>query len=236
VSLDRKRWALLAADLKFSQLDIARKQADTWRTGLATLTTLLTGVLVVRGRDDVSTLTRPFQIVVAALLGLALILLLWATMWVSRALAGPPGEEILLTGEGLEQWTSGEVRKISTALRWVPIMAAASVIVLAAAVALTWFAPAAQGAPTRLVQVSETGGQITCGTFIGETQHQVILAAPAATVAAPGARATPDARATSIDGSDTAASGRAALATYLPLTTYLPLASVLAIIPVTTCG
>jgi hypothetical protein len=221
VSLDRKRWALLAADLKFSQLDIARKQADTWRTGLATLTTLLTGILVVRGRDDVSTLTRPFQIVVAALLGLALILLLWATMWVSRALAGPPGEEILLTGEGLEQWTSGEVRKISTALRWVPVMAAASVIVLAAAVALTWFAPAAQGASTPLVQVSETGGQISCGTFIGETQHQVVLAAPAATVATPGALAS------SADGRDTAASGR---------TAYLPLASVLAIIPVTTCG
>lgn len=221
MSLDRKRWALLAADLKFSQLDIARKQADTWRTGLATLTTLLTGILVVRGRDDVSTLTRPFQIVVAALLGLALILLLWATMWVSRALAGPPGEEILLTGEGLEQWTSGEVRKISTALRWVPVMAAASVIVLAAAVALTWFAPAAQGASTPLVQVSETGGQISCGTFIGETQHQVVLAAPAATVATPGALAS------SADGRDTAASGR---------TAYLPLASVLAIIPVTTCG
>jgi hypothetical protein len=175
VSLDRKRWALLAADLKFSQLDIARKQADTWRTGLATLTTLLTGVLVLRGRDDVSTLTRPVQIVVAVLLGLALILLLWATMWVSRALAGPPGEEILLTGEDLEQWTSGEVGKISTALRWVPRMAAASVIAVAAAVGVTWFGPAAAGTPAPLVQVSETDGQITCGTFIGETQHQLIL-------------------------------------------------------------
>jgi hypothetical protein len=178
VSLDRKRWALLAADLKFSQLDIARAQADTWRTGLATLTTLLTGVLVIRGRDDVSALTRPFQIVAAALLGLALILLLWATMWLSRALAGPPGEEILLTGEGLEQWTSGEVRKISTALRWVPSMAAASVVAVAAAVGVTWFGPAATSAP--LVRVTETSGQITCGTLIGETQRQVILTPPAA--------------------------------------------------------
>lgn len=180
MSLDRKRWALLAADLKFSQLDIARKQADTWRTGLATLTTLLTGVLVVRGRGDVSTLTRPFQIVVAALLGAALILLLWATMWLSRALAGPPGEEILLTGEGLEQWTNDEVRKISKALRWVPGLAAASVIAVAAAVGLTWFAPAAQGTSAPLVQVSETDGQTTCGTFAGETTHQLILTLAAA--------------------------------------------------------
>jgi hypothetical protein len=177
VSLDRKRWALLAADLKFSQLDIARKQADTWRTGLATLTTLLTAILVVKGRNDVSTVTRPFQVVVAVLLGLALILLLWATMWVSRALAGPPGEEILLTGEGLEQWTSGEVRKISTALRWAPGLAAVSVIVVAAAVGLTWFAPAQNPATTPLVRVTETTGQ-ACGGLIGETSHQVILTAP----------------------------------------------------------
>ncbi len=141
MSLDRKRRALLAADLKFSQLDIARQQAGTWRTGLATLTTLLTGVLVVRGRDDLSALTRPFQIVVAVLLGLALVLLLWATMWVSRALAGPPGEEILLTGETLEEWTRVEVKKISTALRWAPRLAAASVLPVAIAVAFDLVRP-----------------------------------------------------------------------------------------------
>ena len=228
MSLDRKRWALLAADLKFSQLDIARKQADTWRTGLATLTTLLTGVLVVRGKDDVSTLTRPFQIVVAALLGAALILLLWATMWVSRALAGPPGEEILLTGEGLEQWTSGEVRKISKALHWVPGMAAASVIAVAAAVGVTWFGPtAATAGSVPLVQVSEIGGQTTCGTLVGETQHQVILTAPATTTPA---TTTPAALTTSTSGPAATTSGRTAL------TTYLPLAAVVTITPVTTCG
>jgi hypothetical protein len=51
-----------------------------------------------------------------------------ATMWLSRALAGPPGEEILLTGEGLEQWTQGEVRKISKALCRAPKLAAVSVL------------------------------------------------------------------------------------------------------------
>lgn len=173
MSLDRKRWALLAADLKFSQLGIARQQASAWRTGLATLTTLLTGVLVVKGRDDASALTRPFQIVVAALLGLALVLLLWATMWVSRALAGPPGEEILLTGENLEQWTRAEVKKISTALRWTPRLAAASVLAVAVAVAFTWFAPAQENTP--LVQVTDSTGQQACGKLIGATGQQLLL-------------------------------------------------------------
>lgn len=174
MSLDRKRWALLAKDLKFSQLDIARKQADTWRTGLATLTTLLTGVLVVKGRSDLSRLTLPFQIVVAVLLGVALVLLLGATLWVSRALAGPPGEEILLTGEGLEEWTRGEVQKVSKALYWVPQLAAASVVIVAAAVALTWFAPGRTDSTTPLVRIVDTSGQ-SCGKLVGVASHQLVL-------------------------------------------------------------
>jgi hypothetical protein len=184
VSLDRKRWALLAQDLKFSQLDIARKQADTWRTGLATLTTLLTGVLVVKGRDAASALTLPFQVVVAVLLGLALILLLWATMWVSRALAGPPGEEILLTGEGLERWTQGEVREISKALYWVPKLAAASLLIVAAAVAFTWFAPAHDASTTPLVQVTGPSGQ-SCGELVGASNRQLVTRTTTATTLIP---------------------------------------------------
>jgi hypothetical protein len=184
VSLDRKRWALLAQDLKFSQLDIARKQADTWRAGLATLTALLTGVLVVKGRGDASALTLPFQIVVAVMLGVALVLLLWATIWVSRALAGPPGEEILLTGEGLEQWTQGEARKVSKALYWVPQLAIAGVLMVAAAVAFTWFAPARDASASPLVQVTGPSGQ-SCGELVGASKRQLVIRTTAATTLIP---------------------------------------------------
>ncbi|HXL93308.1 MAG TPA: hypothetical protein VN969_30635 [Streptosporangiaceae bacterium] len=184
MSLDRKRWALLAQDLKFSQLDIARKQADTWRTGLATLTTLLTGVLVVKGRDDVSALTLPFQVLVAALLGLALVLLLWATIWVSRALAGPPGEEIMLTGEGLEQWTYDEVGKISKALRWVPQLAVASILAVAGAVALTWFAPDQHTSTAPFVQVTDPSGQ-SCGELVGASDHEMVIRTATSTTLIP---------------------------------------------------
>ena len=184
MSLDRKRWALLAQELSFSQLDIARKQADTWRTGLATLTTLLTGVLVIKGREDVSELTLPFQVVVAVLLGLALILLLTATIWVSRALAGPPGDEILLTGETLEEWTRDEVHKVSSALHWVPRMAAASVLLVAAAVAFTWFSPVRAASTQPLVQVEDKSGQ-TCGALIGSAENQLVIRTATSTTVLP---------------------------------------------------
>lgn len=173
MSLDRKRWAIIAADLKFSQLDVARKQAEAWRTGLAALTALLTAILVLKGQDNVSALTEPSRTLVVVLLGLALFLLLAATMLVSRALAGPPGEEILLTGEGLEDWTRHEVKKISTAIGWAPWLAVAGIVAIAAAVGVTWLAPA-RDTSVPLVQVTERNGQ-TCGEFIGVARQQVIL-------------------------------------------------------------
>lgn len=174
MTLDNKRWAQLASELKFSQLDTARKQAEVWRAGLAALTALLTVIFVLKGRDNVGDLTEPYQATVVGLLGLALLLLLVATMWVSRALAGPPGEEILLTGEEVAKWTRGEVRKISTALRWAPMMAAIGVVAVAAAIGLTWLAPA-QGTGNPLVQVAESVGHITCGQLIGVSNHELII-------------------------------------------------------------
>lgn len=173
MTLDRKRWAQLASELKFNQLDTARKQAEVWRAGLAALTTLLTAVFVLRGRDNVSDLTEPYQAIVVGLLGLALALLLIATLWVSRALVGPTGKEILLTGERVEQWTKEEVRRISVALRWARMSAATGVAAVAAAISVTWLAPAQDAAP--LVQVTQSTGQQSCGQLIGVSDRQLIL-------------------------------------------------------------
>lgn len=174
MTLDRKRWAQLASELKFSQLDTARKQAEVWRAGLAALTALLTAVFVLKGRDNASDLTEPYEAIVVGLLGLALALLVIATLWVSRALAGPAGEEILLTGERLEQWTKKEVRRISVALRWAPMSAATGVVAVAVAIGVTWLAPA-QDAAAPLVQVTQSTSQQSCGQLIGVSDRQLIL-------------------------------------------------------------
>jgi hypothetical protein len=177
VSLDRKRWLLLAQDLKFHQLDVVRKQADTWRAGLVTLTTLLTGVLIVKGRSDASAVPTVYQAAVAALLAAALALLLASTLWLSRALAGTTKQQ-LLTGEGLEEWAAREARKAARAVAWAPGMAATSVILVAAAAGVTWFAPSAMQQPANpLVRITVSNGQ-SCGALVGETRQEVIITAP----------------------------------------------------------
>jgi hypothetical protein len=184
MTLDSKRWAQLASELKFSQLDTARKQAEVWRAGLAALTALLTAVFVLKGRDNVSDLTEPWQALVVGLLGLALALLLLATLLVSRALAGPAGRPILLTGTEVERWTKAEVGKISTALRWAPLSAAVGVVAVATAIGVTWLAPA-QDAAASLVQVTESTGQQSCGQLIGVTGRQLIVRPPSGPVLIP---------------------------------------------------
>jgi hypothetical protein len=173
MSLDSKRWALMAQELKFRQLDVARQQAETWRTGLATLTALVTAVLVIKGRDNVSQLAQPYRTSVVLLLGGALSLLIWATMLVSRAIAGPPGKEILLSGEGLQVWTAQEVDKISHSIRWAPLLAIGGIAAVAVSVGLTWLAPA-ESTNGMLIQVNEKTVQI-CGKMIALDQHQVIV-------------------------------------------------------------
>jgi hypothetical protein len=184
MTLDDKRWAQLASNLKYTQLDTARKQAEVWRAGLAALTALLTAIFVLKGRDNVSDVVEPYQAIVVGLLGLALLLLLTSTIWVSRALAGPAGQEILLVGEEVERWTKAEVRKISASLRWAPFLVALGVIAVAAAIALTWLAPAKDPSQP-LVQVTDSAGHRSCGQLIGVTNQQLVVAPAAGPIVVP---------------------------------------------------
>ncbi|MFI0405827.1 hypothetical protein [Actinomadura sp. 3N508] len=173
MSLDLKRWALMAYEMQFQQLDAARKQAESWRTGLTALTALLGTVLIVKGRDSFAELTPPFRWLIALLLGAALAMLVWATMLVVRAVAGPPGEKIILSGEALKAWTAAEVAHIATAIRAATRLTLGGVCAIALAVGLTWLGPAEK--PTSsLVQVEHDRGRL-CGELIGADQRQLVI-------------------------------------------------------------
>jgi hypothetical protein len=53
-------------------------------------------------------------------------------------------------------------------------MAAAGVVAVAAAIGLTWLAPA-QSTTTPLVQVTESTGQQSCGQLIGVSNRELIV-------------------------------------------------------------
>lgn len=173
MSLDDKRWAQKAQELKFTQLDSARKQAEGWRTGLGGLTALLSAVLVLKGRDNITTLAAEARWAVVVLLGVALAMLVTATLLAVRAASGRPGQEHLRTGERLQRWTRQEVRRIAQAIRRAAWLATLAITCVAAAVGTTWLAPTAKPDPT-LVEVRHQAGRV-CGELTGADSRSLTL-------------------------------------------------------------
>lgn len=174
MSVDRKRWAQRAQELRFTQLETARRQAEGWRTGLAGMTALFGAVLVVKGRDNVAGLTPAFRWLVVLTLGAALGLLVRATLLAVRACWGEPGEECLLSGEDLRAWTAREVIEITHAIRRAARLAVASVVALAFAVACTWLGPSGQS--DRPLFLVEHDAVQTCGALISSDHGRLRLA------------------------------------------------------------
>jgi hypothetical protein len=167
---------MLAQDLTFEQLSIVHKQAEGWRTALASFTALLGAVLIVKGRDSVTSLTASYRWTVVALLGLAFALLIMATLSSVRAASGTPCTEILLTGEDLRIWTQAEVRYVGRLIRLAVLFTVTALILLVVSVGVTWLSPTATTNGS-LVEVFGSDGRV-CGEFVGISDGTLILRTP----------------------------------------------------------
>ncbi|GGT38415.1 hypothetical protein ACFFV7_32355 [Nonomuraea spiralis] len=177
MSVDLWRWAQRAQQLRFQQLEIARKQAESWRTGLASITTLLAAVLVVKGRDTVDALAQPFVWLISLLLAIALGLLAWATLTAVGAASGSPSDQTLLTGEDLRDWTRGEVERVQEAIARARLLTVSGVAVVAFALGLSWLGPKA--APDAQLVVVESDGGRLCGSLVDTAGGGLIIKANA---------------------------------------------------------
>lgn len=172
MSIVEKRWAQLAQETQFHQLDSLRRQAEGWRTGLAGLTALLGAVLIVKGRSDISNLAPGVRYLVVVLLAVAFILLVAASLLALRAASGWPDDKIYLTGESLRAWHAEESSRIRAGIRTAARLMVAGLVVLAGAVGLTWLGPAEATNP--LVSV-ETATGPACGELLGARDGHLIL-------------------------------------------------------------
>lgn len=168
-----RRWLALAQELKYHQLEAVRKQAEGWRTGLTGLTTLLSAVLIVKGRDDISKLSDPWPYAVVGLLAVAFVLLVIASLRAVRAASGLPDDVIYLTGEQLRDWTATECDRVRDAIGDAARFTLLGLGLLAIAVGLTWLGPIAPGGGT-LVRVEGPGTNV-CGTLAGANSGQLVV-------------------------------------------------------------
>lgn len=203
-----RRWAELARELEFTQLDELRRQAEGWRTGLTGLTALLAVLVVLKGRDDLNGLPDTARLAASGLVAAAFLLLVAGSVLAVRAAHGRLGERTLLAGQALRRWTEDEVRRVVRSLRWASVCCVLGVVCAAGAVVVAWVAT--ESPKDHLVRVGTTSGE-RCGEFLGSGRDGVSLR----TGGEDGG-----------DGGDGAKGGRVTL----------PVRSVISVTPVESCG
>lgn len=173
MSAERLLWARRAQEVRFHQLEAVRKQAESWRTGLAGLTGLFGAVLVIKGRDNLTSLSAPFVQLVAVLFALALLMFVVATLSAVRAASGVPGDTCLLAGEDLEAWTRKETTEVGRKIIIARRTSLFGLFLAAAAIGLAWFAPV-RNLTEPVVTVESTNARY-CGGLAGVSGGSVVI-------------------------------------------------------------
>lgn len=167
-----RRWTLLARELEFTQLTEVRRQAEGWRAGLTGLTALLAVLVVLKGRDDLTNLPTTARHWVTGLVAAAFVLLVIGSVLAVRAAHGSPGDSIQHAGQELREWTEGEVRRITSFLRYASLCCLIGVLLPAVAIGIAWTTTATP--PDHLVRVGTTTGEL-CGEFVGAGRGGIIV-------------------------------------------------------------
>lgn len=143
-----------------SELPRVRSAAIAWRNALGALLAGLLGFGLVKGRSDIGQVAEPWAIIIGILLLVSLVCGTSGAFLIVRAAHGRP---FVASIDGLMSRRLSdhhEALDAARALRWGVGFTLACAAVLVGAVAVMWYAPAAQP-PTLLVTSPESGA--VCG-------------------------------------------------------------------------
>jgi hypothetical protein len=148
--------ARLAEEVRAS-LDKVRATAENWRTGMAGTVTLVTAVLVFKGKNSIADYRDWVRYVMGGLTASALILSIASPLLFLSAAHGrlrPVSAQAVLDQGGVD------VRNVHLAtsaigdLRWARRLAIGGAVLLAAALVLSWYGPAAPTSPPAFVRIA----------------------------------------------------------------------------------
>jgi hypothetical protein len=147
--------ARLATEVKGS-LDMVRKTAENWRTGMAGLVTLVTATLLFKGRDSITDYASWVGYVLGALVLGSLVLAvvsLWLFLTAAYGRLRPTSAQAILDAGGVDvhnvHLATAALGDLSTARR----LGLASAALLAAALLVSWYGPAPKAESDAYVKV-----------------------------------------------------------------------------------
>jgi hypothetical protein len=170
------RWAQRADELEYNALSRVRSTAEKWTASLGAILGLGGTVLLVKGREDISTLETTYQVLVGVVLLAALGVALAATVVGGLAAQGTPRNVRWPSGTKLRRWEREQALSAIGRLRTSRVLAIVAVGLIVVAVGLTWFGEAESTSKPPTVVVLQESGSVLCGRLVaGETAGAVQL-------------------------------------------------------------
>lgn len=166
-----RRWAELARELEFGQLQELRKQAEGWRTGLTALTGLLAALAVLKGRENLADLPAAARNAAMILTAVSFLLFVTGSVFAVRAAHGRPGAEVLLGGQSLRRWTEHEVVRVRRSLFVASVCCLTGIAAIAGGVAVAWLNTAPPG---NFVKVT-TNATTSCGELVSVGPTEILF-------------------------------------------------------------
>lgn len=149
-----------------------RAAGEKWQAGLAALLGLVTTILVIKGRESTEQLATGFRVAVGLCLLMALLTAIVASLCALRAAHGLPRARAIADDATVLSWDRREAARASRALLIAIVGAVTTLLLLAGAVGLTWFAPAAA---RPVVKVTQTDGTTGCGELVSADAKTILL-------------------------------------------------------------
>lgn len=138
-----------------------RRTAENWRTGMAGLTALVTGTLLFKGRQDIADYPSWARYVLGGLVIASLVLTVVSLLLFLAAAYGrtaPTSAQSIIDGGGVDVFNVGLATAALRDLRLARRLALVGATLLAAALLLSWYAPAPSGKPDAYVTIVVDGG------------------------------------------------------------------------------
>ncbi|WP_327000352.1 hypothetical protein OHA72_35160 [Dactylosporangium sp. NBC_01737] len=168
--------ARLADELR-TALERTRRNAENWRTGMAGLLTLVTATLLFKGRASIADYAPWAGYALGALVLAALaagLVSLWLFLAAAYGRLAPTSAQRILDGGGIEPHTVRLATVALADLRLARRLAVLSAGLLAVALLLSWYGPAAE-TTAPLVQVTAREAPPVCGTLDGMDAQTVLV-------------------------------------------------------------
>lgn len=172
------------ASLVDNSLDHAQSTAEKWRTGLASLVTIATTALILKGPEQSSDLSTGWRIPITALLAAGLVVAIVGLWLALSAAAGTPAtktyESITRDYGSVKAYQVAEASASARLLRHARSTVVASLALFIAGMVTWWWAPAPPTGSSPVSVTTKTG--TTCGTLTsgdGGTLHVAVAGADA---------------------------------------------------------